>query len=160
MCIRNLARNGHQRALNQLNKCFFAYFISGIALNCPLDWGNIWFARIPQLSKDFWYLLYNLGRRRERGAQYRFGGGVGRWMGIWSFVLPSPPLRDGMGWDGRNWGRVFFFFFLQPPVRGEWTENQFRGQSATELTQKLARSTVHSISSIFIQVESWVQRCK
>ena len=32
-----MARNGHQRALNQLNKCFFAYFIFGTALPCPLD---------------------------------------------------------------------------------------------------------------------------
>ena len=58
MWIRIMARNGHQRALNQLKTCFFAYFISGTALICPLDWGNIWFARIPQLSTDFWYLLY------------------------------------------------------------------------------------------------------
>ena len=29
-----MARNGPQRALNQLNKCFFAYFISGTALTC------------------------------------------------------------------------------------------------------------------------------
>ena len=32
-----MERNGHQRALNQLNKCFFAYFIFGTALTCPLD---------------------------------------------------------------------------------------------------------------------------
>ena len=32
MCIRIMARNGHQRVLNQLNKCFFAYFICGTAL--------------------------------------------------------------------------------------------------------------------------------
>ena len=32
MWIRIMARNGHQRALNQLNKCFFAYFICGTAL--------------------------------------------------------------------------------------------------------------------------------
>ena len=37
MCIRIMARNGHQRALNQLNKCFFAYLIFGTALPCPLD---------------------------------------------------------------------------------------------------------------------------
>ena len=62
MCMRIMARNnGHQRALNQLNKCFFAYFICGTALTCPLDnsqRGNIWCARITQLSTDFWYLLY------------------------------------------------------------------------------------------------------
>ena len=51
-----MARNGHQRALNQLSKCFFAYFICCTALACPLDnshWGNIWCVRIRQLSKDF-----------------------------------------------------------------------------------------------------------
>ena len=32
-----MARNGHQRALNQLYKCFFAYLICGTALTCPLD---------------------------------------------------------------------------------------------------------------------------
>ena len=52
MCITIMARNGHQRALNQLNKCFF-----GTAYTCPLGdirRGNIWCARIRQLSKDFW----------------------------------------------------------------------------------------------------------
>ena len=60
MCIKIMARNGHQMALNQLNKCFFAYFIRGTALTCPLDdshRGNIWCARITQLSKDFCYTL-------------------------------------------------------------------------------------------------------
>ena len=37
MCIRIIARNGHQRALNQVIKCVFAYFICGTALTCPLD---------------------------------------------------------------------------------------------------------------------------
>ena len=60
-CVLELwPENGHQRALNQLNKCFLAYFISGTALTCPLDWGNIWFARIWQLSQDFWDGLYNV----------------------------------------------------------------------------------------------------
>ena len=55
-----MARNGHQRALNQPNKCFFAYFICGTALTCPLDnshRGNIWCARITHLSHDFWHIL-------------------------------------------------------------------------------------------------------
>ena len=49
------------RIINQLNKCFFAYFISGTALTWPLDdghRGNIWFVRITQLSKDFCTILY------------------------------------------------------------------------------------------------------
>ena len=61
MCMRIMAINGHQRVLNQLNQCFFAYFISGTALTCPLEdshWWNILCARITQLSTDFWYLLY------------------------------------------------------------------------------------------------------
>ena len=55
-----MARNGHQRTLNQLNKCFYAYFICGTALTCPLEyshWGNIWCARIRQLSKDICTIL-------------------------------------------------------------------------------------------------------
>ena len=53
--------NGHQRALNQSNKCVFAYFICGTALTCPLGdghRGNIWCARIPQLCMDFWGTFY------------------------------------------------------------------------------------------------------
>ena len=60
MCIRIMASNGHQRALNQFNECFFAYLICGIALTCPLDdshRGNIWCARIRQLSEDFCTIL-------------------------------------------------------------------------------------------------------
>ena len=63
MCIRIMARNGHQRALNQPNKCVFAYFICGTALTYPLDdshRGNIWIARIPQLCMDFWDTFYTL----------------------------------------------------------------------------------------------------
>ena len=70
MCMRIKARNGHQRALNQLNWRFFAYFICGAALTCPLDdshKGNIWFARITQLSKDFCTILYFLLRIRFPG---------------------------------------------------------------------------------------------
>ena len=39
--------------------------------------------------------------------------------------------RMGAGMAERNWGRIFL------PT----TENQFRGQSATELAEKLAQST-------------------
>ena len=63
MCIRIMARNGHQRALIQLNKCFFAYFICGTAITCPLDdshWGNIWCVRIKQFCKDLRTILYSL----------------------------------------------------------------------------------------------------
>ena len=44
-----------------LISAFFAYFICGTALTCPLDdshRGNIWCARIRQLSKDFWDTFY------------------------------------------------------------------------------------------------------
>ena len=61
MCIKIMARNGHQRALNQLNKCFFAYFICGTALTCPLDdnhRGNIWGVRITKLCMGFWDTFY------------------------------------------------------------------------------------------------------
>ena len=72
MWIRIMARNDHQRAsvstpiINFLY--FFAYFICVVEL--PALWmnchrGNIRFARITQLSTDFWYILY-LGRRRSR----------------------------------------------------------------------------------------------
>ena len=56
-----MARNGHQRALNQHNKYFFAYFTSGTALTCPLEdshRGIIWCARIKQQSKDLCTILY------------------------------------------------------------------------------------------------------
>ena len=70
MCIRIMARNGHQRALNQLKKCYFAYFISVTALTCPLDdshRGKIWGARITQLCMDFWDTFY-LSNRALRFA--------------------------------------------------------------------------------------------
>ena len=65
MWIRIMVRNDHQRASvsTPVNNFmyFFAFFISGVEL--PALWmnchsGNIRFARITQLSTDFWYILY------------------------------------------------------------------------------------------------------
>ena len=65
MWIRIMAKNDHQRASvsTPINNFlyFFTYFICGVELpalwmNCR--WWNILFARITQLSTDFWYKLY------------------------------------------------------------------------------------------------------
>ena len=68
MCIRIMARNGHQKALIQLNKCLFAYFSCGTALTCPLDdsqWSNKWCARIKQLCKDLCTILYYMVTKKN-----------------------------------------------------------------------------------------------
>ena len=67
MRIRIIARNDHQRALNQLRKMFaealivlFSIFYLWHCIACPMDdshSGNIWCARITHLSKDFWDAL-------------------------------------------------------------------------------------------------------
>ena len=68
MWITILARNDHQRVLNQLRKLFakaqmvlFCIFYLWHCIACPLDdshSGNIGCARIPHQSKDFWDTLY------------------------------------------------------------------------------------------------------
>ena len=111
MCIRIMARNGHQRALNQLNKCFFAYFICGTALTCPLDDShrcNIWCARIPQLRMDFWDTFYKCNLLKISVHAY-FNLEI-NCMTSWSFpcnLFQVPDAGAGGRRRGRRWRRFW-----------------------------------------------------
>ena len=92
MCIRYMARNGHQRALNQLNKCFFAYFVFGTALPCPLD-EAIYDLResnnFPRTSETLFMMhcLYALTSKQITNL--------------------SAVIRNGLLWEARYKGEIF-----------------------------------------------------
>ena len=123
MCIRNLARNGHQRALYQLNKCFFAYFISGTALTSGLRQYMI--CENPATVQGL--LILSLQSRTPKGARSSIS--FRRRRGKMNGDLKFRSRR----WDGRNWGRIFFF---------SWANGQkINFVDSQRLTERLAQST-------------------
>ena len=119
MCTRNLARNCHQRALYQLNKCFFAYFISGTALTCPLWTEAIYDLRESRncprtidTYQDFWLLPSSKRKVDLYGDQtLKIGGSISKihreilcprhgnsklWVAKQSIILPQFSTRQAI----------------------------------------------------------------